>query len=196
MADAARRPDPALADARSGDDALTPDAAAHLERVGEANRCFFAAEADAMSRACWDMAKRFQRGGRLLVAGSGAGESDAYHVSVEFLHPVLVGKRALPAMVLDGDAAARLRVFGRAEDIALGLMVGGSDARVSAMLEAGRAAGMLTVALAARRTGTAPVDYLFAVPEDDPLVVQEVQETCYHVLYELVHVFLEQEGLL
>lgn len=193
MADAVQRPNPAIPDGWS-DKILMPEAGAHLRRVGEANRQFFEAEADAISRACRDMAKRFHRGGRLLVAGSGAGESDACHVSVEFLHPVLIGKPALPAMVLEGNAVTRIRGFGRPEDIAMGLMIGGAEARVSAMLEAARAAGMLTIVLAGR-TAAVPVDYLFAIPEDNPLVIQEVQETCYHVLYELVHVFLEQERL-
>jgi D-sedoheptulose 7-phosphate isomerase len=34
------------------------------------------------------------------------------------------------------------------------------------------------------------------VPSADPAVVQEVQETAYHVLWELVHVFFEHPGLL
>lgn len=174
--------------------ALTPEAAGHLERVGEASRLFFAAEADALARACWDMARRFHRGGRLLVVGSETSESDAYHVSVEFLHPVLVGKCALPALVLEGDAAAWTQRFGRPDDIAMGL-IDGADERVHAMLKAAQSSGMLTVALIGA-AGGAMADHVFALPESDPLVMQEVRETCYHMLYELVHVFLEQEGLL
>jgi D-sedoheptulose 7-phosphate isomerase len=34
------------------------------------------------------------------------------------------------------------------------------------------------------------------VYSDDPLIVKEVQVTTYHVLWELVHVFFEQPGLL
>jgi D-sedoheptulose 7-phosphate isomerase len=34
------------------------------------------------------------------------------------------------------------------------------------------------------------------VPSDDPRVVKEVHVTTYHVLWELVHVFLEQPGVL
>jgi len=40
------------------------------------------------------------------VFGNGAGTTDAQHVSVEFVHPVGVGKRALPALSLVSDAAA------------------------------------------------------------------------------------------
>ena len=50
------------------------------------------------------MAERFARGGRLVALGSSpAARSDARHVAVEFVHPVIVGKRALPAIgIVDG----------------------------------------------------------------------------------------------
>jgi D-sedoheptulose 7-phosphate isomerase len=40
------------------------------------------------------------------------------------------------------------------------------------------------------------VDHALVVRSADPLVVKEVHVTTYHVLWELVHVFLEQPGLL
>ena len=46
------------------------------------------------------MSERFLRGGRLLAFGRGPYATDAQHVSVEFVHPVIVGKRALPALDL------------------------------------------------------------------------------------------------
>ena len=50
------------------------------------------------------MAERFARGGRLLALGvSDQASSDARHVAVEFVHPVIVGKRALPALALVGE---------------------------------------------------------------------------------------------
>ena len=47
-----------------------------------------------------EMSERFLRGGRLLAFGRGPYATDAQHVSVEFVHPVIVGKRALPALDL------------------------------------------------------------------------------------------------
>jgi D-sedoheptulose 7-phosphate isomerase len=50
---------------------------------------------------CRELADRFGRGGRLLAVGASAqARSDARHVAVEFVHPVIVGKRALPALAL------------------------------------------------------------------------------------------------
>jgi len=61
---------------------------------------FFAREAERLARLCRQMSDRFQRGGRLLAFGRGPSTSDAQHGAVEFVHPVLVGKRALPALDL------------------------------------------------------------------------------------------------
>src|SRR5436190_6277782 len=66
---------------------------------------FFAAEAERIAQACWAMARRFHAGGRLLAFGNGAAATDAQHVAVEFVHPVIVGKRALPALALTNDSA-------------------------------------------------------------------------------------------
>ena len=73
--------------------ALTGRVEALLAERTEANRRFFAAEADRIARLCHRMAERFARGGRLVALGaSPAARSDARHVAVEFVHP-----RAAPA---------------------------------------------------------------------------------------------------
>src|ERR1700679_4032644 len=61
---------------------------------------FFAREAPRLAEACREMSDRFLRGGRLLAFGRGPYATDAQHVSVEFVHPIIVGKRALPALDL------------------------------------------------------------------------------------------------
>ncbi len=73
------------------------------ERLLERNRVFekfFSREAVRLAEACREMSERFLRGGRLLAFGRGPYATDAQHVSVEFVHPVIVGKRALPALDL------------------------------------------------------------------------------------------------
>jgi D-sedoheptulose 7-phosphate isomerase len=174
---------------------------------------FFQSHAREVAELCHSMARRFIRGGRLLAFGAGAAATDAQHVSVEFVHPVIVGKRALPALALPNDIpsilglatvdaetsfARHLAVMGRGDDIALGMVHGPLDpgrVAVAAGLQRAAAAGMLTISLAGRG-GAAPADHTFNVDCDDPFVVQEVHETLYHVLWELVHVFFEHKGLL
>src|SRR6187200_163341 len=76
--------------------------AAHVEeRLLQRNQIienYFAADALRLANACREMSERFLKGGRLLAFGRGPYATDAQHVSVEFVHPVIVGKRALPAL--------------------------------------------------------------------------------------------------
>src|SRR4051794_1597442 len=81
---------------------------------------FFDAEAPRLAEACRRMADRFLRGGRLLALGRGACSTDAQHVSVEFIHPVVVGKRALPAMDLSPLSGSSLDAIVQPEDIVMG----------------------------------------------------------------------------
>ena len=146
---------------------LTPAIERHYGAVLAAGQAFFDANAPALAGACWGMARRFHRGGRLVIsAPPGVAFSDAQHNVVEFIHPVLVGKRALPAIAVRDRAHADL-------------LAGEDDIRMEiAELELS-------------------VDgETFAVATRDALVAQEVIETAYHELWELVHVFLEHEGLL
>lgn len=175
-----------------------------------------ASYAGEVARACHDMAGRFLAGGKLLVFGNGGPATDALHIAVEFVHPVIVGKRALPALSLVGDVATvmgvarrhgidavfahQLRVLGAPEDIALGVSGDGNCVNVLRGLEVAHAAGLLTVALVGGDGGaiaaSPAVDHCFVVDSDDAHIVKEVHVTTYHVLWELVHVFFDQPSLL
>jgi D-sedoheptulose 7-phosphate isomerase len=163
--------------------------AAMLDARGSANRRFFGEEAERLARLCHLMAERFARGGRLIAVGrSPAARSDARHVAVEFVHPVIVGKRALPALALtgaDGNVAARLERLARPEDIVIMF-----DAEAD-VIPVAVACGCLTIGFAA-----CPAEWVFSPPSEDPSIRQELVETLYHVLWELVHVFFEHRGLL
>jgi D-sedoheptulose 7-phosphate isomerase len=174
-----------------------------------------AGQADAVTAACHAMALRFHQGGKLVVFGTGAASTDAQHVAVEFVHPVIVGKRALPAISLTADVATvtgiaeregidaifshQLRHLAAPSDIALGICATGSCGSVLAGLATARELGLLTVALAggggAIASGPA-ADHVLLAGSDDPRVVKEMHVTTYHLLWELVHVFLEQPGTL
>ncbi|MGI8824857.1 MAG: SIS domain-containing protein [Chloroflexota bacterium] len=118
--------------------------------------------------------------------GHGAAATDAQHVTVEFVHPVIVGKRALPAIDLGPDFEARLQVLLRPEDMVMGFSSGGQDEDVAQALRMSRERGALTFAL----TGEG-AEYAFAPPDEDPFVSQEIMEVLYHVLWETVHVYFE-----
>ena len=93
------------------------------ERLLERNRLcesFFSREAHRLAEACREMSERFLRGGRLLAFGRGPYATDAQHVSVEFVHPVIVGKRALPALDLSLLYRPWLRSILRPDDMVMG----------------------------------------------------------------------------
>jgi D-sedoheptulose 7-phosphate isomerase len=68
---------------------------------GAASDAYFAVETPRIAALAQEMAGRFKAGGRLLAwASTAAGWSDARHIAVEFVHPVIMGKRALPALAV------------------------------------------------------------------------------------------------
>jgi D-sedoheptulose 7-phosphate isomerase len=175
-----------------------------------------AGQAERVARACHDMAVRFSRGGKLIGFGNGGPATDAQHIAVEFVHPVIVGKRALPALSLTTDAptvtgvanrvgfdevfAHQLGQLAEPADIALGVSSDGRCANVLRGLEVARERGLLTIALVGSDGGpiaaSPAVDHVIVARSDDPRIVKELHTTVYHILWELVHVFFEQPGLL
>jgi D-sedoheptulose 7-phosphate isomerase len=130
-----------------------------VDRRSEANAAWFAAEAGRLAEVCQAMAERFARGGRLLATGD---LSDSRHVAVEFVHPVIVGKRALPALAV---TPGELALLAEPDDMVIGFGV--------------------------EIPSTPAMVIELAPPVDDPFIRQELVETAYHVLWELVHVFIE-----
>jgi D-sedoheptulose 7-phosphate isomerase len=207
----------------SGYDAET---AARLAAAGDEAAVAFArrtepmasltAQADAVAQACHAMAVRFHQGGKLVVFGTGAASTDAQHVAVEFVHPVIVGKRALPAFSLTTDIATvtgiaeregmngifshQLRYLAAPGDIALGICATGNCGSVLAGLATAKELGLLTIALTGRAgavvADSPAADHVLVADSGDPRVVKEIHVTMYHLLWELVHVFLEQPGTL
>ncbi|MDF2703426.1 MAG: phosphoheptose isomerase [Rubrobacteraceae bacterium] len=147
---------------------------------------FFEAEAPRLAEACHEMSRRFLAGGRLLAFGNGPATTDAQHVSVEFVHPVIVGKRALPALDLGQDFEARLPVVLHPQDMVMGFAIPERDEAVERALGVAKERGALTFALAGESA-----DYPFDLPDRDPFVCQEVFEVLYHMLWETVHVYFE-----
>jgi D-sedoheptulose 7-phosphate isomerase len=173
-------------------------------------------DAAAIAAACHAMAVRFHRGGTLVVFGNGAASTDAQHVAVEFVHPVIMGKRALPAISLTADVATvtgiagtegfdevfahQLRHLASARDIALGISPDGNCANVVRGLGVAAELGMLTIALVGgdggRIASLPAAEHVVVARSDDPQVIKEVHVTAYHVLWELVHVFFQHPDLL
>jgi D-sedoheptulose 7-phosphate isomerase len=163
------------------------------EAFAERNKlfeAFFARESDGLAAACRDMAERFLSGGRLLAMGKGPYATDAQHVSVEFVHPVIVGKRALPAVDLSPIFDPWLRSLLQPADIVMGFGPPEGDEEIQqALREAGKR-GAMTFSLPGSEGS-----YTLVPPTFDPFVHQELIEILYHTLWETVHVFFEHREL-
>lgn len=186
-------------------------------RNGVAARCaagdaYFAAVAHDLAECAAAMADRFFAGAMLLVFGSGPGTTDAQHNSVEYVHPVLPGCRALPALSLTNDVstvtgilggvdplgvfAHQVSILGRPGDIALAFLTSPQDGACLRGLRTAREAGMLTIALSTgERVSGAPATHTFHVESKDPLVAQELHLATYHMLWELTHIILNHRGI-
>ncbi|MEV7014034.1 SIS domain-containing protein [Streptosporangium sp. NPDC051022] len=182
------------------------------DRAGRA----LAADSERIARACQEMAVRFRKGGKLIVFGNGGGGTDAAHITVEFMHPVIVGKKALPAVALNNDSATvtgvsnreglseifahQVRQWADPADMALGISRDGRCENVLRALETARELGLFTLALVGGDGGaimrSRAADHILVAASDDPAVVKEIHVTVYHVLWELVHVLFEQPGLI
>jgi D-sedoheptulose 7-phosphate isomerase len=163
------------------------------EQLLERNRIFeefFAEQARPLAIACREMADRFLKGGRLLAFGRGPYATDAQHVSVEFVHPIIVGKRALPALDLSLLFRPWLDTILQPEDIVMGFGPPEGDAEVTEALAAAYRRGAMTFELPGRNGS-----YSLAPPTQHPFIHQELMEILYHTLWETVHVFFEHRQL-
>jgi len=164
--------------------------ASSLLARNEVSEAFFVREAPRLATLSQEMAERFLRGGRLLAFGRGASATDAQHVSVEFVHPVIVGKRALPALDLSMSFQQWAPAICRPDDIVFGFAPPSGDGEISAVIAQLRRTGALTVALSG-----SDADYSLDSPSPDGFIHQEIIEILYHTLWETVHVFLEHREL-
>jgi D-sedoheptulose 7-phosphate isomerase len=160
------------------------------------------------------LAERFGAGGRLFVMGNGGSSCDATHVAVEFVHPILERRRALPAIALNTDTAAltaigndgdfarvfeqQLDLLARPEDAALGISTSGASANVNRALACARRKGLLTIGFAGRDGGRMvdTCDHVFVVKSWSIHRVQETQTLLLHLLWDLVHVAMGEQDVL
>jgi len=175
---------------------------------------FFRAEADRIEELARIMAAAFQRGGCLYVMGNGGGATDAQHVAVEFCHPIVEKRRALPAVALAADTALltavgndadfsqvfvrQIDLLARPEDAALGISTSGASANVNRALRRAREKGLLTIGFAGR-DGGAMIDlcqFCFVVPTWSIHRIQETHTLLLHLLWDEVHVALGETDVL
>ena len=175
---------------------------------------FFTESAERIAECCAAMVRAFDAGQRLFVMGNGGSSCDAQHVAVEFMHPIIEKRPALPVLALTTDTALltavgndqdfslafakQLRLLGRPGDMALGISTSGKSANVNRALKTAREMGMLTVGFSGRDGGRMPdtCDYCFTVPSFSIHRIQETHETLLHIMWDLIHVIGGEEDVI
>ena len=180
----------------------------------EVKEAFFRTEAARIEGLARAMAAAFEHGGRLFAMGNGGGATDAQHVAVEFCHPIVEKRRALPAVALSGDPAMltaiandrdftrvfgdQLRVLARPGDMALALSTSGHSSNLVHAVEVARSLGLMTIAFTGKDGGRLAdlAEHAFVVPSFSIHRIQETHVALYHVVWDLVHVALGADDVL
>ncbi len=193
-----------------------------LEKVRESDEVrarFFEDNKDAILAASLQMAKAFHRGGKLLVCGNGGSATDAQHIAVEFMHPITVGRKALPAICLNNDMAMvtavandvsfadvfvrQIIALANKGDVLIGISTSGNSENLLHAFKTARRIGLVSIGFAGDEGGKMEemktqglLDFCFTVPTTSIHRIQESHVTLYHIMWDMVHTFLEHRSLL
>ena len=185
-----------------------------VKESAEVSARFFEKNAETLEACVRALAERFGSGGRLLVMGNGGSACDAAHVAVEFMHPILEKRRALPAIALTTDTASltaiandadfscvferQIDLLARPGDAVLGISTSGASANVLRGLRRARDKGLLTIGFSGRDGGRMPdlCDHSFVVPSWAIHRVQEAHVILLHLLWDMVHVAMGEDDVL
>jgi hydrogenase maturation factor len=151
-----------------------------------------------LARAALTLARRFATGATMWCV-SPQWPPHGRHVAVEFVHPVIVGKRALPSVHLDGpDPASALRLLARPGDILLAVSTA-DDTVTADLLRRADAWGLTRLWLGAGARPPAGIaeHVVWAEGADAAMAARSGEVVIlYHLLWELTHVVFEHPGLI
>lgn len=180
----------------------------------EIKQKFFDRYAEQIGELSQKMADRFSAGRKLWVMGNGGSACDAQHVAVEFIHPIIEKRRALPALDLvsqisvvtaisnDKDFARvfvdQIELWGQKDDMALAISTSGQSPNLIYALEASREKGLLTIAFSGKDGGRMAdvAEYCFTVPSFSIHRIQESHVALLHILWDLTHVAMGEEDII
>jgi hypothetical protein len=150
-----------------------------------------------LAAAAFTLAKRFAAGATMWSIAP-SWEPHALHIAVEFVHPVIMGKRALPAVALTGANLIDLvRVSVRPGDIVIGVGAA-ADLDLRSVMRRSPAWGATTIWIGSgERPAAGVADHVLWLDDPDPRIPATGGFVLfYHLLWELTHVCFEHSGLL
>src|SRR5215471_5130035 len=180
---------------------------------------FFEEQKDAILAAALEIARAYSRGKKMLVCGNGGSATDAQHVAVEFMHPITVGRKALPAICLNNDMAMvtavandvgfddvfvrQMIALANQGDVLLGISTSGNSDNLVHAFETARRLKLVTIGFAGSDGGKmdemrsrALIDFCLTVPTSSIHRIQETHVALYHIMWDLVHTILQDKSLL
>ena len=214
---------PFLHDEQADDGTLMPDLGFSLlekaRESAEVKTRFFTDNKDTILNASLQLARAFHRGRKLLVCGNGGSATDAQHIAVEFMHPITVGRKALPAICLANDMAMvtavandvgfddvftrQIIALGNEDDVLLGVSTSGNSRNLVHAFATARRLKMTTIGFAGSDGGEMAelaiaglVNYCLTVPTASIHRIQETHVALYHIMWDMVHTFLQHKGLM
>ncbi|MBV8785487.1 MAG: hydrogenase assembly protein HupF [Mycobacterium sp.] len=153
--------------------------------------------AEDLAATAFTLAKRFAAGATMWSIAPSL-EPHALHIAVEFVHPVIMGKRALPAVALTGpDLVDLVRVSVRPGDLVVAVS-GADEPQVRSVMRRAPAWGATTVWIGSgERPKAGMAEHVLWLDDPDPRVPATGGFVLfYHLLWELTHVCFEHSGLL
>jgi hypothetical protein len=150
-----------------------------------------------LAETAFTLAKRFAAGATMWSIAP-SWEPHALHIAVEFVHPVIMGKRALPAVALTGPELVDLvRVSVRPGDIVVAVAAA-DDTEVRSVMRRSPAWGATTIWIGSgERPEAGMADHVLWLDDPDPRIPATGGFVLfYHLLWELTHVCFEHSGLL
>jgi D-sedoheptulose 7-phosphate isomerase len=185
----------------------------------EVKKKFFDDNKAAILDASLALARAFHAGRKLLVCGNGGSATDAQHVAVEFMHPITVGRKALPAICLNNDMAMvtavandvnfadvfvrQLIALAKEGDVLIAISTSGNSENLLHAFQTAQRMGLTTIGFAGDEGGRMEemrgqklIDYCFTVPTSSIHRIQESHVTLYHIIWDMVHEFLQHKALL
>ncbi|AGZ53124.1 HypC/HybG/HupF family hydrogenase formation chaperone [Mycobacterium kansasii] len=150
-----------------------------------------------LAATAFTLARRFAAGATMWSVAP-SWEPHALHIAVEFVHPVIMGKRALPAVALTGaDLVDLVRVSVRPGDIVVAV-AGADQPDVRSIMRRCPAWGATTLWIGSgERPKAGAADHVLWLDDPDPRAPATGGFVLfYHVLWELTHVCFEHPGLL
>ncbi len=148
-----------------------------------------------------ELAKIFQNGGKVLIAGNGGSNCDALHFAEEFTGRFRKNRRALPAIAISDSShitcvgndfgfdhifSRGVEAYGKKGDLFIGISTSGNSSNIIKAVNQAKEQGLKTMALLGKDGGKlkGQCDFEFIIPGKTSDRIQEIHMMILHIIIE------------